>query len=91
MKTIVRFTRNAEKQLLRLPKDIQRRVDKRLSSLASAPRAGGAARLEGEEQMLRVRVGDYRILYEIDNAAGALTVIAVVHRGKAYRKLNRLH
>ena len=41
--------------------------------------------------MLRVRVGDYRILYEIDNAAGALTVIAVVHRGKAYRKLDRLH
>jgi mRNA interferase RelE/StbE len=54
-----------------------------------APSPKDAVKLEGEEGLFRVRVGSYRILYQVDSPADELLVIAVRHRREAYRKLDR--
>jgi mRNA interferase RelE/StbE len=64
--------------------DIQRRVSRKIDSLADDPRPPGAEKLSGHENLYRVRVGDYRILYELRNPT--LVIIARVgHRREVYR------
>jgi mRNA interferase RelE/StbE len=71
--------------------DIDRRVDrdrisKRIQALAENPRPYGAEKLEGFEAMYRIRQGDYRVVYEIDDAEKIVFVIKVRHRKDVYRR-----
>ncbi len=74
----------ARKQILKIPPPHFRRIKDRIDELAQNPRLEGAIRLKGEEGY-RVRVGDYRILYEIDAAAQIITIYRVKHRRDVYR------
>lgn len=75
----------AERDLAKLPRDVLRRVSDRISRLAENPRPPGSEKLKGEEDLYRIRVGDYRVLYEIDDEARAVWVARVRHRRDAYR------
>ena len=55
----------AERQLRRLPADTQRRIVGEAAALASNPRPPGAVKLTGAEGLWRIRIGDYRVVYEI--------------------------
>lgn len=67
------------------PDDIRVRIRKALLALETDPRPVGAAKLSGERNRWRVRVGDYRILYEVDDASQKVLVLRIAHRREVYR------
>jgi mRNA interferase RelE/StbE len=80
----VHLKRSAEKELAGLPREEQQRVIKLLLALKTNPRPPGIKRLGGGERY-RLRVGDYRVLYTIDDALKKIEVSAVGHRREVYR------
>jgi mRNA interferase RelE/StbE len=79
------FTPAAQRQLASLDPPTQRRVAHRIEALASAPRPLGAEALKGGQGELRVRIGDWRIIYMVHDAELRVLVIKIGHRGDIYR------
>ena len=79
----ITIARSAVKELEALPSTAIERVRERIRSLATDPRPAGSRKLRGRSGW-RVRVGDYRILYEIDDAKHVVDVGAIRHRSSAY-------
>lgn len=77
----------AEKQLDRLPKSTQRRVAEKLVQLEANPRMPGSVKLAGTQATYRARVGDYRIVYEVEEARRIVFVTIIAHRREVYRGL----
>ena len=75
----------ARRQLAALPADIQRRVGRVIDGLAAQPRPHAAKLLSGDGSIWRVRVGDYRVLYEIRGVALVVLVVRIGHRREVYR------
>ena len=75
----------ARRDLHALPRETLKRVDAKILSLADQPRPMGAEKLAGENSALRVRVGDYRILYIVDDARAEILVTRIRHRREVYR------
>jgi len=67
-----------------MPKNVVAQIREAVVALADAPRPPGARKLTGYEGY-RVRVGDYRILYEIDDVAGRVRIYQIGHRKDVYR------
>jgi mRNA interferase RelE/StbE len=80
----VRILRAAQKALARLPEQDYARVAAAIAALASNPRPPGCVKLTGSTYW-RLRVGDYRILYEIDDTGQLVIVATVGHRRDVYR------
>lgn len=80
----VSITRRAQKELADLPTDVYERVRDAITGLARTPRPPGCLKLTGRDGW-RLRVGDYRILYEIDDALKTVTVQHIGHRRDVYR------
>jgi mRNA interferase RelE/StbE len=76
--------RSAEKQLDALPSAIHERISSRILSLEVNPRARGVKKLSGKEEY-RLRVGDYRVLFTVDDSTKLVKIIAVGHRREVYR------
>lgn len=82
----VRLKGTAAKEYHRLPPDVQRRVVEALVGLESNPRPQGARLLSGELQGLyRIRIGEYRIVYQVDDVERVVSVVRIRPRGRAYR------
>jgi mRNA interferase RelE/StbE len=79
--------RQAEKTLRRLPKEVLSRVDRLLLSLAEDPRPVGCKKLRGYENLYPLRVGDWRLIYAIEDDELVVLVIEISPRGEAYRDL----
>ena len=77
------FTAGAARQFRKLPKDIQARLAPRITALADNPRPVGAKKLKGTEGY-RLRVGNYRVLYEIKDTASLVRIVSVGHRREVY-------
>ena len=60
------------------------RIVVRLQQLAITPRPAGCKKLKGGDREWRIRVGDYRVIYMIDDAARAVDVIHIAHRREVY-------
>jgi mRNA interferase RelE/StbE len=80
----VKLKRSAEKELDNLPKKIHDKVINILLSLKEIPFPHNFKKLRGREGY-RIRVGDYRILYLIDESAKNIEVVSVAHRKEVYR------
>ena len=78
-------TAEARRNLLALPKDVLRRVDACIRALAATPRPRRTKRIKGVPDLWRVRVGDYRILYTIEDRNLLIVVVRVGHRRDVYR------
>ncbi|MGA2222581.1 MAG: type II toxin-antitoxin system RelE/ParE family toxin [Verrucomicrobiia bacterium] len=76
--------RAAEKELDRLPEKVRQRITRKLIELENNPRPHGVQKLHGHDGH-RVRIGDYRVLYLIDDEAQTVEVLAVGHRREVYR------
>jgi mRNA interferase RelE/StbE len=85
MSYAVYLKRSAEKELADLPREVQQRIIKRLLTLKTNPRPPGAKKLGGGDRY-RIRVGNYRVLYTIDDALQKIEVSAVGHRREVYRQ-----
>jgi len=75
---------SVEKQLLKLPKRMLLRVRDAIRALANEPRPEGCKKLKGSRADYRVRVGDYRIIYEVKDRQLVVLLIAVANRRDAY-------
>ena len=78
------FTAGAARQLRKLPESIRDRLAPHLSAVADNPRPAGAKKLKSTDGY-RIRVGDYRILYEIHDADAQVLIVNVGHRREVYR------
>ena len=85
MKYRVEVHRSVYKDLDRVPAHYVARIKKALQALQEDPRPPGVKKLRGQENTYRLRVGPYRILYDINDAEKRVYVHAVVHRREAYR------
>jgi len=75
----------AERQRRKLDDQTRRRINQALLSLEETPRPAGVVKLRGVENEWRIRVGDYRIVYEIDDDERLVTILRIRHRREAYR------
>jgi mRNA interferase RelE/StbE len=75
---------SAVKELEALPTKDRRRIITRIQGLATEPRPHGCEKLSGLEQY-RVRQGDYRVVYSVDDEASTVLVVKVGHRRDVYR------
>jgi mRNA interferase RelE/StbE len=79
---------SAEREMRAVPANALRRVDAKIRGLADNPRPHGCVKLASLEGY-RVRVGDYRIVYTVDDAARVVEIIAVDLRERVYRRGKR--
>ena len=79
------FKPSADKALSKLPVDIQRRIVAAVDGLAMEPRPAGVVKMAGDDNLWRVRVGEYRIVYEIHDGLLIVLVLRVAHRRDVYR------
>jgi mRNA interferase RelE/StbE len=84
MPYIVYLKESTEKELDRLPTKIYDRIVKRLLSLKNNPQPFGTKKLVGREGY-RIRVGDYRILYVINESEKKVEIVSIAHRKEVYR------
>ena len=78
--------RRASKELGNLPNLAYHSVSKAIDAIAANPRLRGYIKLEGEDDLYRYRVGDYRIIYQISDVKITVVIIKVGHRKDVYRK-----
>ena len=77
--------KDAEKSLDRIPRRTRTRILDALEDLRSEPRPHGCVKLEGADDLWRIRVGSYRVIYTIQDAELVVLVVRVAHRKDAYR------
>ena len=80
----VAIKRSAAKELEDVPRKDRQKLITKIQALAINPRPEGSEKLAGQDRY-RIRQGDYRVLYEVDDAVVVVTVIRVAHRREAYR------
>jgi len=86
----IRLDPAARKGLLRLPKPMRQRIGSHIDALATNPRPIDSEQLAGALRPFRkVRIGDYRVCYHVDDDAHIVTVVEVAHRSKVYKTLDR--
>jgi mRNA interferase RelE/StbE len=78
------FRASAEKELRKLPVPELARMIERISALADNPRPQGSQNLSAEEKY-RLRQGDYRIVYSVDDDEKAVLIVKIGHRRDVYR------
>ena len=69
------FARSARRELERLDTTVIARVLPRIEALVDEPRPSGCRKLRGSKNLWRIRIGDYRVIYEVDDALAAVTVL----------------
>ena len=79
------FARSARKELQNLDPQVARRILKQVEALVNDPRPSGVVKLEGATDLWRIRVGQWRVVYRISDRERLVDVVAVRHRGDAYR------
>ena len=75
---------SARKELEALPDNVLSRVVRKLEVLADTPRSAGCKKLKGHKDQWRVRVGDWRVVYIIDDTAKVVSVTRIAHRREVY-------
>lgn len=81
------FKPSVHKDLRPLPQPVVARVFEQISALQNDPFPRGTVKLAGTERLYRVRVGDYRIVYEVDDAEKQVTIHYIRHRSAVYREI----
>ena len=81
----VDFSRPAAKELEALPREVQARIILRVTELGDDPRPHGVSKLQGEDDLYRIRVGKYRVIYTIVDDRLIVTVVRVGDRKDVYR------
>ena len=75
----------AQRQFARLPAHVKKAVATELEALADEPRPHGCRKMVGSADSYRIRVGDYRVVYQIEDSAHTVRVTIVGHRSEVYR------
>jgi mRNA interferase RelE/StbE len=81
----ITFARSARKELEKLDAPLVGRILPLIQSLAQNPRPPGCRKLSGVQNLWRIRIGDYRVVYHIYDSDKVVDIVAVRHRREAYR------
>ncbi len=81
------WKRSAEKDLNKIPREFIRRILEIIESLRDNPYPRGVRKITKTEKFFRIRIGDYRIIYHVDEGNKVITVYYIRHRREAYRGL----
>ena len=81
----IQISRTAERQLKQLPIDGRNRVVRAVQALVKDPLPRGCRKLTGYDDVYRIRVGPYRVLYSVNAGALIVIVLKVGHRKNVYR------
>ncbi|MCR4293393.1 MAG: type II toxin-antitoxin system RelE/ParE family toxin [Candidatus Kuenenia sp.] len=79
--------RHAEKDLNKLEKSLFIQIATKIKELATNPHPRGSKKITDSQNDWRLRVGDYRVLYEIDKKTKTINIMRIKHRREAYRDL----
>ncbi len=86
MKLTIQYSNTAARFLHKTNTEQAQRIINKIEELARKPLIRGTKKIAGADSIFRVRVGDYRILYEVDFEAGAIDIVKIDRRDKVYRK-----
>jgi mRNA interferase RelE/StbE len=75
-----------QKQLDALPNDVYERIAAKIQPLAEDPRPDGVTKMKGTDNEYRIRIGDYRVRYEIDDKELMILLLQCKHRKDVYKK-----
>jgi len=78
------------REIKKLDKAIQKKVVKTLEALGENPRPAGVEKLEENPKFWRVKVGDFRVIYNVNDKDKTVTAVLIRHRKDAYRNLDKL-
>ena len=81
----VRLAESVGRALKKLPGNIRERVSAKIERLADDPFPAGVKKLQGEKNTYRIRVGDYRVVYDVHSSVLLIVVLRVGHRSEVYR------
>jgi mRNA interferase RelE/StbE len=81
---LVTFAAAAKKELQDLPADVIERLLPKIRELSGSPRPAGCKKLHGYKNRWRVRVGNYRIVYAIDDEKRTVDITRIAHRKEVY-------
>ena len=81
----ITFARSARKELQNLPVDIAERLLKKIESLAFNARPTGCKKIRGSTSLWRLKVGNYRVVYKVDDHIRIIDVLIIRHRRDVYR------
>jgi mRNA interferase RelE/StbE len=84
VKYSVEVKQSAQRELDALDDRLFTRIDRKILALAGDPRPAGCKKLRGYKDQWRIRVGDWRVLYIINDEAKVVSVTRIAHRGEAY-------
>ncbi|MCF8079067.1 MAG: type II toxin-antitoxin system RelE/ParE family toxin [Desulfobacterales bacterium] len=84
----IELTRDAAKALRAIPKKDQIRIGKKIDSLAENLPNPSETKMKGDNPFHRVRVGNYRIIYEIQSDTLVILILKIGHRKEVYRRLS---
>ena len=76
---------SAAKAYARLDPTLKRRIDRELSRLCESPRHPGVIRLQSDDELYRVRIGDLRLLFSVEDQILLVLIVKIGHRGSVYR------
>lgn len=82
----VNYGSSARKELAKVDKQVARRIARSVAALGNDPRPVGCRRLVGYDELWRIRIGDYRVIYTIQDAELIVLALRIAHRREAYRK-----
>ena len=81
----ITFAQSARKELERLSDSIVSHIFPKIEALAQDPRPPGCRKLQGFENLWRIRAGDYRVIYQVFDDELVVDITAVRHRSQAYK------
>ena len=81
---LVTFAASARKELTGLPPDVIERLLPKIRELAGNPRPAGCKKLHGYKNRWRIRAGNYRVVYAIDDTGKAVDITCIAHRKEVY-------
>jgi mRNA interferase RelE/StbE len=85
MKYSIFYKRSASDELLKLPANIAHKIKAAINSLSENTRPRGCKKLKGSVNAYRIRIGNYRVIYTINDTVLIITVIKIAHRKDVYR------
>ena len=86
VKYSLEITTSAQKELDSIDDPLFERIDRKVLALAEDPRPVGSKKLKGFKNSWRIRIGDWRVVYVVDDAAKLVNVTRVAHRREVYER-----
>jgi mRNA interferase RelE/StbE len=85
MRYTLEFTTSALREFRGLERQVQRRIAAKIKDLCDHPFPSGSKKLHGKPDHIRIRVGDYRVIYRIDGSRVVVVIVRIDHRREVYR------